>query len=155
MPRWRRPPSRSCSSLNWSISDSFPRTGPPPWKRTASWARTRGAPRRIWGRRCWKHCRTPASRAFARCSGRPRVDNAGEGGRFGYEERTSEWDGRRRATSLKLTYIGAGSAVFARQLMTDILAVDGLDGGTFALVDVDIERLEVARQLAEILVKRS
>ena len=33
----------------------------------------------------------------------------------------------------KVTLIGAGSAVFARQLITDILAVDGLDAGVFAL----------------------
>ena len=35
----------------------------------------------------------------------------------------------------KVTLIGAGSAVFARQLVTDILAVDGLDAGVFALVE--------------------
>ena len=43
----------------------------------------------------------------------------------------------------KVTFIGAGSAVFARQLITDILAVDGLDAGTFALVDIDATRLEL------------
>jgi len=52
----------------------------------------------------------------------------------------------------KVTLIGAGSAMFARQLMTDILAIDGLDSGTFALVDVDAARLELARRLAERLV---
>jgi alpha-galactosidase len=51
--------------------------------------------------------------------------------------------------------VGAGSAVFARQLMTDILAVDGLDQGIFALVDVDAGRLELARQIAERLVELS
>jgi alpha-galactosidase len=51
--------------------------------------------------------------------------------------------------------VGAGSAVFARQLMTDILAVDGLDQGIFALVDVDASRLELARQIAERLVELS
>jgi alpha-galactosidase/6-phospho-beta-glucosidase family protein len=30
-----------------------------------------------------------------------------------------------------VTLIGAGSAVFARQLITDILALDGLDRGVF------------------------
>lgn len=55
----------------------------------------------------------------------------------------------------KVTYIGAGSAVFARQVVTDVLAVDGLDSGEFALVDVDAERLELARQLVEKLVERS
>lgn len=55
----------------------------------------------------------------------------------------------------KVTYIGAGSAVFARQVVTDVLAVDGLDSGEFALVDVDAERLELARQLVEKLVEWS
>ncbi len=53
----------------------------------------------------------------------------------------------------KVTLVGAGSAVFARQLMTDILAIDGLDGGTFALVDIDATRLDLARQIAERLVE--
>jgi alpha-galactosidase len=48
--------------------------------------------------------------------------------------------------------VGAGSAVFARQLMTDILDIDGLDRGTFALVDVDAGRLDVARRIAERLI---
>ncbi len=52
----------------------------------------------------------------------------------------------------RVTFIGAGSAVFARQLMTDILAVDGLEEGTFALVDVDPDRLELAQGIAERLV---
>jgi len=53
----------------------------------------------------------------------------------------------------KITFVGAGSAVFARQLITDILAVDGLEDGEFALVDVDEERLELARRIAERLVE--
>jgi len=53
----------------------------------------------------------------------------------------------------KVTLVGAGSAVFARQLMTDILAIDGLDEGTFALVDIDAERLDLARRIAERLVE--
>lgn len=51
--------------------------------------------------------------------------------------------------------VGAGSAVFARSIITDILAVDGLDRGTFALVDIDPERLELARLIAERLVDMS
>ncbi len=53
----------------------------------------------------------------------------------------------------KVTLVGAGSAVFARQLMTDILAIDGLDTGTFALVDIDATRLDLARRIAERLVE--
>src|SRR5258708_40166381 len=55
----------------------------------------------------------------------------------------------------KVTFVGAGSAVFARQLITDILAVDGLDEGTFALVDIDATRLELARLIAQRLVELS
>jgi len=52
----------------------------------------------------------------------------------------------------KITFIGAGSAVFARQVMTDIFAVEGLDEGEFALVDIDAGRLELARRMTEKLV---
>src|SRR5579864_5032998 len=55
----------------------------------------------------------------------------------------------------KVTFIGAGSAVFARQLITDILAVDGLDEGVFALVDIDSRRLSGARRIAERLIEVS
>src|SRR5205814_382248 len=55
----------------------------------------------------------------------------------------------------KVTFIGAGSAVFARQLMTDILAVEGLEEGTFALVDVDPTRLRLAQGIGERLVELS
>ncbi|GAC1664980.1 MAG: alpha-glucosidase/alpha-galactosidase [Candidatus Dormibacteraceae bacterium] len=56
---------------------------------------------------------------------------------------------------VKVTMVGAGSAVFARQIITDILAIEGLDEGIFALVDVDATRLELARQIAERLVELS
>jgi len=49
----------------------------------------------------------------------------------------------------KVTLMGAGSAVFSRQLMIDILLIAGLDTGSFALVDIDPARLELAHQLAE------
>jgi alpha-galactosidase len=54
-----------------------------------------------------------------------------------------------------ITILGAGSTVFARQLITDILQIDGLDEGCFALVDIDPTRLELAHQLAERLVTQS
>jgi alpha-galactosidase len=50
---------------------------------------------------------------------------------------------------VKVALIGAGSAVFAQRMITDILAIDGLDPGTFALVDLDTERLELAHAVAE------
>lgn len=56
---------------------------------------------------------------------------------------------------VKVTLIGAGSAVFARQLMTDVLAIDGLEDGVFALVDIDAARLDLAKRIAERLVELS
>ncbi len=55
----------------------------------------------------------------------------------------------------KVTIIGAGSAVFATEIMTDILCTPGLDEGTFALVDIHAGRLELAHQMAEFLVQQS
>jgi alpha-galactosidase len=55
----------------------------------------------------------------------------------------------------KVTFLGAGSTVFARQLITDILHVEGLDEGIIALVDIDQRRLDMAHQIAERLVERS
>src|SRR5581483_6128760 len=52
----------------------------------------------------------------------------------------------------KVTMVGAGSAVFARQIITDVLAVDGLESGTFALVDIDATRLALARDISEKLI---
>ncbi|QBD75605.1 alpha-galactosidase [Ktedonosporobacter rubrisoli] len=55
----------------------------------------------------------------------------------------------------KITFMGAGSTVFARQLITDILHIEGLNEGTIALVDIDAQRLQLARQVAERLVEIS
>lgn len=49
----------------------------------------------------------------------------------------------------KVTIIGAGSAVFAFEIITDILRTPALEEGTFALVDIDPARLELAHQIAE------
>jgi alpha-galactosidase len=50
---------------------------------------------------------------------------------------------------VKVALIGAGSGTFALNVITDILAIDGLDGGTFALVDLDTQRLELSQAVAE------
>ncbi|HLV98581.1 MAG TPA: alpha-galactosidase [Ktedonobacterales bacterium] len=55
----------------------------------------------------------------------------------------------------KIIFIGAGSGVFARQLITDILHIEGLDTGVFALVDIDPIRLDLTRQIAERLTQKS
>lgn len=55
----------------------------------------------------------------------------------------------------KVAIIGAGSTVFAQQMIRDILAIEGLPGGEFALVDIDTERLELSHEMAEITVQAS
>jgi alpha-galactosidase len=52
----------------------------------------------------------------------------------------------------KITYIGAGSSTFAARLISDLVATPGLESGTFALVDIDPERLDLSRQVAEKIV---
>src|SRR5437899_11771519 len=53
----------------------------------------------------------------------------------------------------KITFIGAGSTVFARNLLGDILSYDELAGSEIALFDIDAERLAtselVARRVAD------
>src|SRR5215207_8679778 len=53
----------------------------------------------------------------------------------------------------KVAIIGAGSAVFAYEIMRDILVTPGLESGTFALVDIDPARLELAHQIADKLIE--
>jgi alpha-galactosidase len=48
----------------------------------------------------------------------------------------------------KIAIIGAGS-FFTQHIAVDILNIDGIDGGEFALVDVDPDRLKIAHQLVE------
>src|SRR4030065_704569 len=55
----------------------------------------------------------------------------------------------------KIAIIGAGSAVFTTELVTDIVLTPGIPVGTIALVDIDGERLELARRMAEHLVRLS
>jgi alpha-galactosidase len=55
----------------------------------------------------------------------------------------------------KVTIIGAGSTEFATELMGDILSTPALDEGTFALVDIDAERLELVHRMAEFLIART
>ncbi len=56
---------------------------------------------------------------------------------------------------IKVAIIGAGSGVFSQRMIRDILTIEGIDGGEFALVDIDAPRLELSHKLAEITVKES
>ena len=48
----------------------------------------------------------------------------------------------------KITFIGAGSTVFAKNLMGDILSYPELAGSTLALHDIDAERLRTSEIVA-------
>ncbi|WP_152398495.1 alpha-galactosidase [Paenibacillus cellulositrophicus] len=54
----------------------------------------------------------------------------------------------------KISIIGAGSA-FTQDIATDILLIEGIEGGTIALVDIDAERLKIARKLVEKIIELS
>lgn len=53
---------------------------------------------------------------------------------------------------IKVVMLGAGSG-FTEPLVTDILHIPSLKGGEIALVDIDPERLEIAHQLVEKIVR--
>jgi alpha-galactosidase len=56
-------------------------------------------------------------------------------------------------TSPRITFIGAGSTVFARALLNDLFTFPELQGASIALMDIDPERLRdtemVSRRVAE------
>ncbi len=54
----------------------------------------------------------------------------------------------------KITLIGAGSVVFTRELCNDILLTPALEGSTIALMDIDPQRLELARRTVQAIVDR-
>src|ERR1700693_3627220 len=54
----------------------------------------------------------------------------------------------------KITLIGAGSLVFARNLCSDILLVPCLQDCTISLMDIDPQRLEQSRQIVQSIADR-
>ncbi len=50
---------------------------------------------------------------------------------------------------MKLTFMGAGSTIFARNVIGDCMCCDELKNGTFALYDIDGSRLEESRVILE------
>ena len=54
----------------------------------------------------------------------------------------------------KITFIGAGSLVFTRNLTNDILLTPALSASTIALMDVDAQRLEQSRQIVQSMIDR-
>ncbi len=55
----------------------------------------------------------------------------------------------------KISIIGAGSMVFATEIISDVLMTPALEKGTFALVDIDAQRLELAHRMAEKLIEHT
>ncbi|GAF64847.1 putative hydrolase [Bacillus sp. TS-2] len=49
----------------------------------------------------------------------------------------------------KITFIGAGSTVFAKNVLGDCMFVEALDGFEFALFDIDHERLKDSEQMLQ------
>jgi alpha-galactosidase len=54
----------------------------------------------------------------------------------------------------KITFIGAGSLVFTRNLCNDILLAPALQGSTVSLMDIDPSRLEQSRRIVQSIVDR-
>ncbi|MEO8330627.1 MAG: alpha-glucosidase/alpha-galactosidase, partial [Candidatus Nanopelagicales bacterium] len=54
-----------------------------------------------------------------------------------------------------ITIVGAGSTVFAAELITDFLQTPGLTEGQFRLIDIDGDRLALAHKFAEYLIQES
>ena len=54
---------------------------------------------------------------------------------------------------MKLTFMGGGSTVFARNLIGDCLCVESLRDSVFALYDIDAKRLEESRVILEAMKK--
>jgi len=55
---------------------------------------------------------------------------------------------------VKITFIGAGSVVFARRLISDILYHPELRDCTISLMDINAERLDMIRKLTQLIVSR-
>ena len=53
----------------------------------------------------------------------------------------------------KITFIGAGSMVFATTLVGDVLSFEELEDSHIALMDIDEQRLEKTRQVADAMVE--
>ena len=54
---------------------------------------------------------------------------------------------------IKLTIIGAGSAVFTRRIVTDLLAIEQFKNMQIALQDIDPVRLKASHDLIDVISK--
>ena len=54
-----------------------------------------------------------------------------------------------RGSVMKITFMGAGSTVFARNVIGDCMCSEALRDSVFALYDIDGQRLEESRVILE------
>ena len=54
----------------------------------------------------------------------------------------------------KLTIIGAGSAVFTKNIFTDLMFIDDFKKMDIALVDIDEKRLKISHELLDVISKK-
>ena len=54
---------------------------------------------------------------------------------------------------IKLTIIGAGSAVFTKNIFTDLMFINEFKKMDIALVDIDEKRLKVSHELLDVIAK--
>ena len=54
----------------------------------------------------------------------------------------------------KLTIIGAGSAVFTKNILTDLMFIDDFKKMDIALVDIDEKRLKISHELLDVIAKK-
>ena len=55
---------------------------------------------------------------------------------------------------MKIIFMGAGSTAFARNVIGDCMCVESLRDATFALYDIDTQRVEESRVILEAMRKR-
>ena len=55
---------------------------------------------------------------------------------------------------IKLTIIGAGSTVFTKNIVTDLLSIDNFKNMNIALMDIDETRLKITHELIRVVAKK-
>ena len=65
----------------------------------------------------------------------------------------SSYNEEKGGIPVKITFMGAGSTVFARNVIGDCMCVDSLKDSVFALYDIDAKRIEESRIILEAMQK--
>ena len=56
---------------------------------------------------------------------------------------------------IKLTIIGAGSTVFTKNIVTDLLTLDSFKSMNIALMDINEDRLKTTHELINVVAQKS